>query len=433
MRTAATIPRRSKAATAAAVPRRKGPSLEFWLVFIMLLMTAIFPVIGKYRYSDQQSQSTPSAQLLWSTMYLVAGIRLIQMRIPSAALLSKSWSIWVLLIYFLLSTAWSVIPIGTLINAIELIGTTVIAYYVVVRFTLLEFMEILALSFAVIAVLSFLVIFGSPVHGRMDWGGGAWTGLYQEKNNLAAAMAVAVVTLVVLVLTGRGRARWLGAGALLLCAGLLVGSRSATATMSVFVALAVVVVGLTLRSPKVGPATRFAILGGGAFLVLIVVGIGLSPDTVLQLTGRDANLTGRTDFWPYLISAIKDRPLQGYGYDAFFRSTDGYQYLSYYVQEAGGWYPYHSHNSFIQCTIDGGLIGLGAFVWMLLVGLWRALGFVMRGANGTAVWPLAILVYLTVGSATETYFNQFNTVETLVTVAAILYPLRDRLPGIERR
>ena len=432
MRTAATIPRRSKAA-AAAVSRRKGPSLEFWLVFVMLLMTAIFPVIGKFRYADEQSQGTPSAQLLWSTMYLVAGVRLIQMRVPSLALLSKSWSIWVLLIYFLLSTAWSVIPIGTLINAIELIGTTVIAYYVVVRFTLLEFMEILALSFAVIGVLSFLVIFGAPVHGRMDWGGGAWTGLYQEKNNLAAAMAIAVITLVVLVLAGRGRARWLGAGALLLCTALLVGSRSATATMSVFVALFVVVVGLTLRSPKIGPGVRFLILGGGAFIVLVVIGIGLSPDTVLQLTGRNANLTGRTDFWPYLISAIKDRPLQGYGYDAFFRSTEGLQYLSYYVQEAGGWYPYHSHDSFIQATIDGGLIGLGAFVWMLLVGLWRALGYVLRGTNGTAVWPLAILVYLTVGSATETYFNQFNTVETLVTVAAILYPLRDRLPGIERR
>ena len=68
---------------------------------------------------------------------------------------------------------------------------------------------------------------------------------------------------------------------------------------------------------------------------------GLTPQSLFDLLGRESNLTGRTDFWPYLQQAISERPILGYGYDAFFRSQEGLDTLSYYVVEAGGWSPYH--------------------------------------------------------------------------------------------
>jgi exopolysaccharide production protein ExoQ len=152
--------------------------------------------------------------------------------------------------------------------------------------------------------------------------------------------------------------------------------------------------------------------------------VGITPDTIIIWLGREPNLTGRTDFWPYLQQAIADRPILGYGYDGFFGSDVGNDYLSYLVVEMGGWSPYHAHNSFMQILLDGGLAGMGLFAFALLGAFRRAFTYAWNEANRAALWPVAILLYLFCGSFTETYFARFNTVEWVLCVAAMLYPLR---------
>jgi O-antigen ligase len=435
---------------------------EVWLVATALLATMVIPFLGKYQSGDVQ-ESSPLVEALWIGFYCAAGLRLWQLKARARLLLARSLPLLGFLALMLASSLWSV-EAATFKRAIELIGTSAIGYYIVARFTLVEMLDILVLTFGCAAVMSLAVIFGAPGHGRMDFGGGAWTGLFQEKNNLGAAMALAGLSLFVLLaeraprvapalaavpqtpkpsvsrnpvalgglalllspLTlfealGRRRVVLLGTFALVLV--LLAGSRSATSLGAYGAVSLMVVAAWACRSKRYGGIARILTILGVLLTAALLIGFGFTPSTLFDALGRDTNLTGRTDFWPYLQEAIADRPWLGYGYDAFFGSPVGKDYLSYYVVEAGGWTPYHAHNSFLQILLDSGYVGLVAFLLVLAVALVRSLVYAWKRPERSALWPAAILVYLFLGSFTETYFRSFNTIEWVVFVTALLYPL----------
>jgi len=408
------------------VPRERNESNEFWLVAAALLLTAVIPGLSKYQAYDASGNS-PASEFLWSLMYLVAAMRLYAMRAVAVPMLARSGWLWAFLGLMFVSVLWSVDPMTTFKNSIELIGTTLVGFYIVTRFTLPQFITILALTFSAIAIMSLGFIFGAPGHGRMDWGTGAWEGIYQDKNNLGAAASLAIISQVILCAISQGRSRAIAFVGLALFGAILVGSNSATAFADCAVVLAAVLAGFACRSSKFGVTARLLTIIVVAVAVIAVGFFGLTPESAYGVLGRAPNLTGRTDFWPYLQQAVADRPLIGYGYNAFFRSAVGAGYLSDYIVQAGGWTPYHAHNSFLQISLDAGYIGLASFLILLLCAFWRGVTYFAREQSRVAAWPVAITLYLFLGSFTETYFGNYNTLEWILFVVALLYPLRDRL------
>jgi hypothetical protein len=456
--------------SANAAAARRGFSLprsaEVWFVALALLATMLIPFIGKYQSADAP-ESSPLVETIWTLMYLGAGIRLWQMRDVAVTLFKRSLPLLGFLALMFASSLWSV-ETTTIKKAIELAGTTAIGYYIVARFSLRDLLNILIIAFGVAGVASVAVIFGAPAHGRMDFGSGAWTGIFQEKNNLGAAMALAGISLFVLLfepakpkppaavrerapgapqrgLLGEagfgalwvlllpftlfnalGRRRALTAGVFVLAMGLLAGSASAT-SLGAYAGVTLLLVTIwACRSKRFGLAARILTVAALVLGPLACLTFGLTPQSLFDLLGRESNLTGRTDFWPYLQQAISERPILGYGYDAFFRSQEGLDTLSYYVVEAGGWSPYHAHNSFLQILLDSGYVGLSVFGLVLLCAFWQSLVYAFRESERVALWPLAILLYLFLGSFTETYYRSFNTIEWVVFVTAVLYPVRPR-------
>ena len=238
-------------------------------------------------------------------------------------------------------------------------------------------------------------------------------------------MVLAVIALVPRLFSA-ARNKFLPIATAVLCLGLLAGSRSATAFAAGLVAI---VIGLSASlwfSPRTQASGRVAILAFAVATTAIASVVAFQPDLALGLLGRSSTLTGRTDFWPYLIQAIGDRPLLGYGYNAFFGSSVGNEYLSYYVVEAGGWTPYHAHDTFLQIAIDGGFIGLGLLAAVLIGAIVRCWRYIARQRELAAAWPLMVVLFLTLGSYTETYLGNCNTFEWIFFVAAILYPIRGR-------
>jgi exopolysaccharide production protein ExoQ len=416
--------------------RSAKPSInyEFVLLTAALLLTAVIPGLSKYQAEGPPTNSLAN-EITWSLIYVLAAVRLYAMRAKALPLFRRSIALWTFVFLMLVSVLWSVDPSVTFTNAIELIGTTIIGYYIVTRFSLPEFMGMLGVTFVVIAALSFFLIFAAPGHGRMDWGTGAWDGIYQDKNNLGAAASLAIISQLILLGHCRGRTRMLVLGGLLLLGALLIGANSATAFADALAVLVILLVVRTWRSPRYGGIARVATIGGVVLAAMTVLAFGLTPDTAFSLLGRAPNLTGRTDFWPYLEHAIADQPWLGYGYNAFFRSSVFSDYMSDYLVQSGGWTPYHAHNSFLQILLDGGFIGLAAFLWLLAVAIWRGIVYIARESSRVAPWPLAIVLYLLFGSFTETYFANCNTVEWILFISALLYPLRElRTTGtIERR
>ena len=150
------------------------------------------------------------------------------------------------------------------------------------------------------------------------------------------------------------------------------------------------------------------------------------------MLGRSSSLTGRTDFWPFLLQAISDRPLLGYGYNGFFGSDVGNQYLSTYVLEmSGGWYPFHAHDGFLQIALNAGLVGVGLFAVLLIGALFRAVRYSLSDVERYTIWPLSVLLYLVFASYTESTFAMFNSDPWVLFVVTTLYP-RDGRAIVER-
>jgi exopolysaccharide production protein ExoQ len=270
------------------------------------------------------------------------------------------------------------------------------------------------------AIASLVLILGAPGHGREEFGAGAWSGVFPDKNNLGAAMSLGLLCSFALGLIASGWRRVAVFASMILCGVLVIGSHSTTALTSCAVALLVMVLFWVFRFSKIGSVGKFAVIAAVIAVVSTLAVTGISMDSIYKALGKDSSLTGRTDFWPYLYQAIGDRPILGYGYDAFFRSAEGASFLSYYIVEAGGWTPYHAHNSFIQVTLDAGFAGLALLVFTQIVGVVRGFMMALRSTSLASAWPLAIVVFLIFGSFTETYFDQYNTFEWIFFVAAVL-------------
>ena len=91
-----------------------------------------------------------------------------------------------------------------------------------------------------------------------------------------------------------------------------------------------------------------------ALFMLFVVVIGSNfavMDTLMGLFGRSGTFTGRTTLWRLAVDKILRKPLLGYGY------TSGN------IAIWGGFYS--SHNLFLEVTIQGGIVLLAAFLYLI--------------------------------------------------------------------
>lgn len=77
---------------------------------------------------------------------------------------------------------------------------------------------------------------------------------------------------------------------------------------------------------------------------------------IFNLLGENMTMTGRLLIWSNTITAFLKKPIFGYGVDMQLISRGGYSLETTYV-----------HNNFLQFCMDGGIIALILFVWLLLV------------------------------------------------------------------
>ena len=82
----------------------------------------------------------------------------------------------------------------------------------------------------------------------------------------------------------------------------------------------------------------------------------------------EANLN-RSQIWQANLDMIKERPLFGWGYGNYKKFREPY-YQRYPAADTHA----HAHNNFLQVWVDGGLVGLLAFLflfWVILHAGWR--------------------------------------------------------------
>ncbi|HET8888629.1 MAG TPA: O-antigen ligase family protein [Candidatus Angelobacter sp.] len=362
--------------------------LEKLFVFLLLLssmnvITALSP-----SSKEQTDLRVFSANMDTSSVFIDAaiymyGVALMLMRWRQVLRAARTaWPLLALAGLAFLSTAWSVEPMLTLRRSVLLLASTMIAIYVGERYSIKAFAHLLAQTFCWMIVLVLLVYLVAPEY-VIDHSayGGAWRGLSTYKNTFGEHMAVAVL---LLALVRFRRFPWLRYVFLLLAAGLLFLSHSATAVVCGVLTLAAVPLWRLMRG-------RQRLLVGVLVALTFFLGIYwllAFPETIFQVLGRDATLTGRTDLWSKLLPVIGNRPVLGYGYAAFWTGSNA-EVLNVWIG-AGRLVPI-ADNGYIDLCLSLGAAGLALFLGVFTGAFRKAMAYLRSEHGFIGLWPITYL------------------------------------------
>jgi O-antigen ligase len=117
-------------------------------------------------------------------------------------------------------------------------------------------------------------------------------------------------------------------------------------------------VGVVLIAWQPGRYRRYAAILGGGLLVAAVAFLYWAGHLSALYSSSQIGNVDRWDMWTAAWEMIKDRPVLGQGLNTFMAN-----YLDYWV--GGERMPRYAHNCYLQVAAETGLIGLGAFLWVL--------------------------------------------------------------------
>jgi exopolysaccharide production protein ExoQ len=263
----------------------------------------------------------------------------------------------------LLLSPLSQLTTRTISSGTLLLGSILLIYYMMVRYTLDQVLELLLVLGTATIMASIVFALALPQYGLDQMGGHseAWKGIFSAKNYLGN-LALFFMTGAVSYRPRTAFLRSVRVAQVLFCLTAIAFSRAATAYLLTAVYIAYFVILRSLR--------RFR--KKDYFLVCLVFAVTLSaavavmvlwPDFLFELLGKDVTLTGRTGIWTAVMDSILKRPLFGYGYQAFWLGLEG---ESYRVILEVSWVLAQAQNGFLDVTVELGVAGLA--IVMLVFG-----------------------------------------------------------------
>jgi len=320
-------------------------------------------------------------------------------------LLARNIAILAYISLVVLSVAWSIHPDLTLRRSVGSILSILVAAYLALRFGEKDRMKVLSLAFAISAIGSLLFVAAYPDYGIMQDG---WRGVFEGKNYLGEIMAVAIFVELYLLLLGNWRPIW-RLGLLGIYLVLLVLSHSVTSWICSVLYLAGTAVYIIGKTDKLGGLIVAITLG--LPLLLLQLGLLYNADLLLSVFGKDPTLTGRTDLWLSTLDLIKQKPLLGWGYSATWVPTDPQTAA---IWEEFGWRVPNAHSSYLDVTLQLGLVGLGLLLTIIAIAWHRAQACCRRGVLPLGWFSLMFIVGALLFSISETGLGQNQNIYWLL-------------------
>jgi len=344
--------------------RAQAPQTERWtitdgLAFIAsVTMLLIYAHIWYGPLTDYGRIEPSFIRLVFYPAYLLAALLVASHWLRLLKGLALSPFLIALFAFATASVFWSIAPDVTARRLVALGFTTLGGAALAARWRWPAFVEVIAVTFALMALLSFFMGVLKPDWGRMsELFPGAWRGVWVEKNSLGGMMALgALVQIAAAAIIPRRRLLWLLAAAL--CIVLVCLSRSKTSLLVLLLGLAGhAFVALAKSGPmRAIGSSWIAVLAGGAVGVIILGGW----QVLLELLGKDATLTGRTKIWTALIRQTEGREGAGFGYGAVWDNPDPGGPAMHIAREAD-FLPAHAHSGWLELFITLGLPGVVIF------------------------------------------------------------------------
>ena len=360
---------------------------------------------------------------LTALIFLVCGGLLMLTNVPHTIYaLARFWYVLLLPAYCALSTLWSQDPTETFRGSLQLGISIAIAIVIACRVPPRTLVRILFGIFLCAMIASVLF-------GRVRSASGAWVGIFGSKNAFAAIVSVFILTAVAALADKEG-ARYQRIAALVALAVsgpimLLAPSAGAIITQLPSIGAMLFVLGGRWLSPLQKAVLICSLVMLAVIGALLAVGNWTElMNLVLNTTGKDATLTGRTDLWAVGIDVIRDHPLLGVGYRAFW--IQGYApaetlWAQFGITTRSG---FNFHNTYISNAVEIGLIGTAMLSAMLFGAFFLALKW---GVNRPSPASALFFGYLTTaicGSFVEVaVFFQFS-LPSIMVVVALVYGVR---------
>jgi O-antigen ligase len=337
--------------------------------------------------------------LLRQAARVVRWLRAMQWALPLAALAVAS-------------AVWSQFPLYTIRRSLPFALAGVFGLYLATRFPVRRQLAILRITMLALAAGTVVMALAFP-HLGLDASAGHhadWQGVFTQKNACGRMMVLATA-----VLLADRKLSWQRAasGALFLVVMYMSGSRSA---WLIEAALLLLWAGLMIAKRLDARGRVLAALAGLWFTVASAIAAFIWMPALLAWMGRDATLSGRTLIWKQTWIFIRQRPLLGWGYDAFWRGIHG---QAFRVVAAVHFMVFHAHNGFLELWLELGAAGLLLFALSYLRA-WRRLWPVLRrGEVDRVAWMVFVLALILLYDLDENSLLIYNGLFWTLYVAAL--------------
>ncbi|NJL64251.1 MAG: O-antigen ligase family protein [Methylacidiphilales bacterium] len=406
----------------------KYPTLaeKCFVVFSMFFSTtALIPVL----LDSQDATSVPSdpySPILFLGIYAVTCLLIFLQWNSFVRVATQNIWIWLVVAIAIASMYWTVAPDITSRRSILLLGTSLFGVYMAMRFTLREQLQLLAVALGLVAVMSCVFAIALPFYGTMtvQEGGihaGAWRGVMTHKNIFGRLMVLSNLVFLFVALgkpiSPVSKGSWQSLAWVLygLSVALIVLSTSKTALIS-FIVLTIIL--LLYRSWRLNysqliPLTIAVILVLGSAAILVFDNINVIAGAV----GRDLTLTGRTDIWQVMLDKLADRPLTGYGFNAFWRDWDSP--LTADVWRILAWECPYGHNGFMDLLVELGIIALIAFIVSYITAFIKGVNLLRSTRNIEGIWHLMFLTLMLIYNISESTLVTTNSIFWILYVSTV--------------
>jgi exopolysaccharide production protein ExoQ len=416
-------------------------ALIFWILVVLMIVPEGFD------YTQLEINGAPSSgsfisRMLWLGLLAFALFVVIN-RAALAWLLVRHLNPFLLLLAALAtaSVGWSIDPALSLRRIVRM-GTVVAAC---LAFVLMSWHARRLQN--VVRPLLTLVLLGSVVFGLVfpDLAihqetsaelSGAWHGLANHKNSLGALSCVTLILWFHAGLTREVNLPRALAGCALAAACLALSRSSTSMATGAFTLIFLLI---ALRSPQ--SLRRYLphlvvllvaiLLVYALAIVNILPGLNTLIAPITALANKDATLTGRTEIWAILGEHIRQHPLTGTGYGAYWTAnpipgTDSYEFM----WRLRSFYPGSAHNGYLEIVNDLGLIGLACLVGYIAIQVRQSLQLLAIDREQATLY-LALLFQQVITNLAESHWFSVLSVDfvlmTLTTTALARVLLEKRL------
>jgi O-antigen ligase len=275
----------------------------------------------------------------------------------------------VILLWFAFSAALSTYPA---LAARRLVLTSFVMFQAAVFVFLPEdrihFGRLLALGAVLVLVLCWAGVIFAPhfsIHQATDLAepqlAGNWRGFFAHKNGAGAGMAILIIFGIYIF---RRLNAALGSAIVVFAALFLffTESKSPMALLPLALIFSVFFVRLHGKLAKL-----IVLISVPAIIGVLTIG-SVEFAAVYMLVGKlmaDPTFTGRSDIWQFTLDHIAQRPIVGFGYEAFWQTSDLVN--SWTWLESWGFRASDAHNGYLNIAVMTGLVGLVLTLGWVLV------------------------------------------------------------------